>query len=70
TVSIGIALVTIAYRLVHFVAMTPQAPLGLTLIQMGMSILFYPVMVLIAALTFGITRPAPGDPDGNGARIW
>ncbi len=69
-VSVGIAAVTLGNRMVLSIAMTPQAPLGLTLIQMGMSILFYPVIVLAAAVALGITRPTPGEAETPSGRIW
>jgi len=68
--SVGMVAITLGNRLVLSLSMTPQAPLGLTLLQMGMSILFYPVIVLVAALVFGITRPTPGEAETPAGRIW
>jgi len=69
TIAFGVVAITLANRLVLAVTMTPQAPLGLTLIQMIATILAYPVVVLVAHLFFGVSRPAPGELDGRGQRI-
>jgi rod shape-determining protein MreD len=61
TVAAGIAAVTLGNRLVLAIVMTPQAPLGLTLIQMLMTMLAYPAIVGLAVVAFGITRPTPGE---------
>ncbi len=68
-IGFGIAAITVANRLVLAIVMTPQAPLGLTLIQMIATILAYPLVVLIAHFGFGISRPAPGQLDSRGQRI-
>jgi len=68
-VATGIIGVTLLDRLVQTVVMTPQAPLGLTLIQMIMTIIFYPLVVAIAHFIFGVTRPALGQVDNRGHRL-
>ncbi|WP_342076883.1 rod shape-determining protein MreD [Yoonia sp. SS1-5] len=68
-IAFGIVGITLANRLVLAVVMTPQAPLGLTLIQMIATILSYPLVVAIAHFVFGVTRPAPGQVDGRGQRL-
>jgi len=69
TVAVGIISVTLIYRLVMSVVLLPQTPLGPTLIQMGMTILFYPLVVAVAHLIFGVSRPAPGQVDNLGHRL-
>ena len=69
TVAVGIVAITVANRLVLAIVMTPQAPLALTVIQMVMTIAVYPVVVLVAQLFFGLTRPAPGQVDSLGHRL-
>ncbi len=69
TVATGIVAITLANRLVLAVVMTPQAPLTLTLTQMVLTILIYPVVVGVAQLLFGLTRPAPGQVDSLGHRL-
>jgi rod shape-determining protein MreD len=60
---------TLANRAILAIAMTPQAPLGLTLVQMIGTILVYPLVIIIARLVFGVTRPAPGAVDSFGHRL-
>ncbi|KQI68149.1 hypothetical protein AN189_12140 [Loktanella sp. 3ANDIMAR09] len=69
TVSLGIVAITLGYRLILAITVVPQAPLALTLIQMVMTIVAYPVVVLVAQLIFGITRPAPGQTDSFGHKL-
>lgn len=69
TIATGIVAISLANRLILAIAMTPQAPLALTLIQMVMTIGVYPLVVLIAQFAFGLTRPAPGQVDSLGHRL-
>ncbi len=69
TVAVGIFAITIANRAALAIVMTPQAPLTLSLIQMVMTILVYPVVVGVAYLLLGVHRPAPGAVDGLGHRL-
>ncbi len=69
TVALAIAGITVGNRLVLALVMTPQAPLGLTLIQMVMTILVYPVIVALAHLVFGVSRPAPGEVNALGQKL-
>lgn len=69
TVSVMIAGITMGNRLVLSVTMTPQAPLGLTMVQLLMTCLSYPLIVGLAHLIFGVTRPAPGEVNALGKRI-
>lgn len=66
TISAGVIGLTLAYRIALALMMTPQAPLGLSLMQMVMTMLAYPVIAVLARLVFGITRPAPGEVDALG----
>lgn len=61
--------VTLGYRIILALLLTAQAPLGLSLMQMVMTILAWPVVALIARFIFGITRPAPGEVDTLGKPI-
>ncbi len=69
TVAVGIVAITLLNRAVLMVVMTTQAPLGLTLIQMVMTIIFYPVVVVVAHYVFGVSRPSPGQIDSRGQRL-
>tara|TARA_R110002096_G_scaffold97490_1_gene217301 strand:+ start:453 stop:992 length:540 start_codon:yes stop_codon:yes gene_type:complete len=69
TVSVGIIVITLLNRAVLTVVMTAQAPLGLTLIQMMMTIIFYPLVVAVAHFVFGVSRPSLGQVDSRGHRL-
>lgn len=66
TVAFGVAVITITNRIVLAIVMSPQAPLGLTLIEMIATILVYPAVVLVAHFVFGIARTAPGEIGSRG----
>ncbi|PJI92893.1 rod shape-determining protein MreD [Yoonia maricola] len=61
TVAFGIVAITIVNRIVLAIVMSPQAPLGLSLIEMMVTILVYPIVLLIAHFIFGVSRTAPGE---------
>lgn len=61
TVAIGIIAVTLANRFVMMIVVLPQAPLGLTLGQMVLTILAYPVVAVLAYAALGIRRPTTGE---------
>lgn len=69
TVAAGIVGITLLYRAALTVVMTAQTPLGLTLIQMMMTIIFYPLVVVLAHYLFGVSRPALGQVDSRGHRL-
>jgi rod shape-determining protein MreD len=69
SVAAGVVVITLVYRVALTIVMTPQPPLGLTLIQMVMTIAIYPLVVVIAHFIFGVARPAPGQTDSLGHRI-
>lgn len=69
SIAFGVVAITVANRVVLVALVTPQPPLGLTLIQMISTILIYPIVVLVAHLLFGVSRPAPGETDGRGKRL-
>jgi len=69
TVAMGIIAITLANRAILTITMTPQTPLGLTLIQMIMTILSYPLVVLVAHFVFGVTRTAPGQVNALGRKL-
>ena len=59
TVAMGLVAITLANRFAMALTMTPQAPLGLVLIQMVLTILAYPVVAVVAHLAFGVRRRQP-----------
>ena len=65
----GIAAVVLAHRAILAALMTPQAPLGLTLIQLILTIAAYPVIAGVAQVALGLRRPAQGEVDALGHRL-
>ena len=57
------------HRTILAILLVPNAPLGLTMVQVGMTILAYPFVVLISQLFFGVRARAPGDQATGGARL-
>ena len=68
-VGTGIAAVGLVNRVVLAVLLTPQAPLGLTLTQLILTIALYPVIAGVAHLALGLRRPAQGEVDALGHRL-
>ncbi|MFQ1702502.1 rod shape-determining protein MreD [Loktanella agnita] len=68
SIAFGIAAITLANRMVLAIVMTPQAPLGLTLVEMTLTILVYPLAVFVAYTLFGVGRPNLID-NGKRARL-
>jgi rod shape-determining protein MreD len=68
-VSTVIVAIGLGNRLVLGLLLVPQAPLGLTIIHVVMTLICYPVVVIISQLVFGVRKSAPGDLDRLGQRI-
>lgn len=68
-VATGIAAVGLGNRAILAMLMTPQAPLGLTLTQLILTIALYPVIAGVAHLALGLRRPAQGEVDALGHRL-
>jgi rod shape-determining protein MreD len=60
------AAVEVVNRLFLGAAMTPQAPLGLTLIQVLLTIALYPAIAGLARAGMGLRRPLQGEVDARG----
>lgn len=58
-VAVGLTAITLANRLVLALVMTPQAPLGMTMVQLVATIAAYPVIAALAYFVFGISRLPP-----------
>jgi len=69
TVSIGIAVITVANHLILGLVDTPQAALPLSMTQMVLTCAVYPLIVVVAHYVFGVSRPAPGEVDALGHRL-
>ncbi|MEL6376737.1 MAG: rod shape-determining protein MreD [Pseudomonadota bacterium] len=68
TVTSFLILLTLSYRLCLAMVFVEQAPLGLSLIHLMMTIIVYPVVAFVSAIFFGVRKPAPGDFDTLGGR--
>ncbi|ART99908.1 rod shape-determining protein MreD [Yoonia vestfoldensis] len=60
-VALGLVTITLANRVVLAIVMTPLAPLGLTMMQLGGTVLIYPLVVFVAHYLLGVAYAAPGD---------
>lgn len=69
TVASGIAVITFIERFTLSMVLVPQAPLGLTLVQLTLTIIAYPLVVFVSYVLFGVNRPAPGEVDAFGHRL-
>lgn len=67
-VCIVLVTITLVNRLVLSILAVQQAPLGLTLMQMLMTIMIYPLVVLITQSVFGVRTLAPSEGDAKAAR--
>ncbi|MBL4768601.1 MAG: rod shape-determining protein MreD [Rhodobacteraceae bacterium] len=68
SVCIVLVAITVANRLVLALLAVQQAPLGLSLMQMLMTIAVYPLVVFITQSLFGVRTLAPSDADARAAR--
>lgn len=68
SVGIVIIAITAANRLILAMTLIDTPQLGLTLFELGMTLLFYPLVVLITHSFMGVRRSAPGEMDGLGQR--
>lgn len=69
TVALGIVIVSLMERLVLALTLIPQPAFSLTVMEAVSTALIYPIVVLLAYLVFGISRPAPGEVDSLGHRL-
>ncbi|OUD08157.1 rod shape-determining protein MreD [Marivivens niveibacter] len=58
-----------AHRIVLMIMFLPQAPIMLTLSQLLMTILAYPLVTFLSYVAFGVSRPALGEVDDRGRRL-
>ncbi|MFC6585379.1 hypothetical protein [Sulfitobacter aestuariivivens] len=67
--AVVICAITFVYRLVLIVALVPVPRLSLTLSELGMTVLVYPVIVGLTHWVMGVRKAAPGDLDALGQRV-
>lgn len=61
--------IAVAYRVLLPVFFLPAPPFNLILIQLGLTIICYPIIVLVSHILFKVRRPAPGEIDALGHRL-
>ncbi|MGB7317061.1 MAG: rod shape-determining protein MreD [Planktotalea sp.] len=61
--------VAVSLRLLLAIFFIPAPALSLVLIQLGMTIALYPVVVVISHFVFNVRRAAPGEVDSLGHRL-
>lgn len=63
SVAVVLIAITLINRLILTILVVQQAPLGLSLMQMLMTILIYPIVVAFSQFAMGVRKIAPGDVD-------
>jgi rod shape-determining protein MreD len=69
TVGLIILVITVFERLVLGLVLVDLPLLTLTLSELGMTLLFYPLVVAITHFLMGVRKTAPGDLDALGQRV-
>jgi rod shape-determining protein MreD len=69
TVALIVTLITVAYRLALSLVILPLPSLPLSLSELAMTLLFYPLIVLITHGLMGVRKYAPGELDALGQRV-
>lgn len=69
TVAFAIVAITGLDRLILALTMTPRAPLALDMIEMVLTVVIYPLVVLASHVFFRVRRPARGEVDSLGHRL-
>ena len=67
-VCIVVVAITVLNRLILAVTAVDLPPLGLVLIQMVMTVMIYPLVVLVTRSLMGVRKLTPSDADALGAR--
>jgi len=69
-ITVGVIMIgiTVAYRLVLAVVLVDVPSLALSLSELGMTLLFYPLVVSATHFLMGVRKVAPGDLDALGQR--
>ncbi len=68
TVTLLLAGILLVNRIVLSVLLIPPPQLGLSLLELGMTILVYPAVVFVTHTLMGVRKAAPGDLDGASPR--
>lgn len=68
-VAVVLIAITLINRLVLAILVVQQAPPGLSLLQMLMTLLFYPLVVAFSQFILGVRKTAPGDMNAVGRSL-
>ncbi len=68
TVAVMLTGILLANRFVLSVLLIPPPQLGLSLFELGMTVLFYPAIVFVTRTLMGVRKSAPGDLDSMNQR--
>lgn len=68
-VAMVLVAIMLGERLVLAVTLVPVPPLGLSLFELGMTIIFYPIFAAITHWIMGVRKLAPGELDASGYRL-
>jgi rod shape-determining protein MreD len=69
TAALAIVAITLGYRALLALAFVPAPPLTLSMIEMVLTVLVYPLAAFVSWVVFGVRRPAPGEVDSLGHRL-
>ncbi|MEP2030822.1 MAG: rod shape-determining protein MreD [Paracoccaceae bacterium] len=68
-VALVLIAITLMNRLILGILVVQQAPLGLSILQTVVTLMFYPVVVLLSRFVLGVRKAAPGDARAMGRNI-
>lgn len=69
TAGLGMIFVVLTYRAVLALTLTPEPSFGLALLQLGLSVLTYPLVVLVTRYGFGLRPAELGEVNAMGQRV-
>lgn len=61
--ALALATIALTNRVFLAVFLVDQAPLGMTLMELAMNVIAYPMVVLVSHVAFGIRKVVPGETD-------
>ena len=67
-VTIWLVAILLVNRFVLVLVLVPRPDLKLSLIELGLTVLAYPIVVLVTHLFMGVRKATPGDFDSTGSR--
>jgi rod shape-determining protein MreD len=68
-VSVVLISITLMNRLVLGILVVQQAPLGLSILQTVVTLMFYPVVVAFSRFVLGVRKAAPGEANAMGRSV-